>query len=167
MMNPDAPRQITMAVKAYAQKYPYIKEGVQLFTVRGPVRVKAVTADLSGHIAVECADGKKYDGAYFGLYASRSNAPDAVVSAYDAATRLTWKQPIPQALMSPDDPSIAAYARQSYLERHDSVEQGAPLDAEDPLLNKWHGKTDMYGYERSKMIPVPGMEGSGDGNGAD
>src|SRR5574344_382403 len=123
MINPDTPRQIAMAVKAYAQKYPYIKEGIQLFTVRGPVRVKAVTADLAGRITVECADGKRYDGAYFGLYASRSNAPDAVVSAYDAATRLTWKQPIPQPLMSPDDLSIAPYARQSYLERYNSTEQ--------------------------------------------
>ena len=107
MINPDTPRQIMMAVKAYAQKYPYIKEGAQLFTVRGPVRVKALAADLAGHITVECADGKKYDGAYFGLYASRSNAPDAVVSAYDAATRMTWKQPNPQPLMSPAWPPRA------------------------------------------------------------
>ena len=167
MINPDTPRQIAMAVKAYAQKYPYIKEGIQLFTVRGPVRVKAVTADLAGRITVECADKKKYDGAYFGLYASRSNAPDAVVSAYDAATRMTWKQTAPQPLMPPDDLTIIPYARQAYLERYNSAEQGTPLDATDPLLNKWHGKTDMFGYERSKMIPVPGMEGSGDGNGAD
>ena len=159
MMNADAPRQVAMAVKAYTQKYPYIKEGVTLYTIHGPVRVKAVMADLSGRITVECADKKKYDGAYFGLYASRSNAPDAVVSAYDAATRLTWKQPIPQPLMSPDDLSIAPYARQSYLERYNSTEQGAPLDEADPLLNKWHGKTDMYGYERSKQIPFGGVGG--------
>lgn len=159
MINPDTPRQIMMAVKAYAQKYPYIKEGAQLFTVRGPVRVKALAADLAGHITVECADGKKYDGAYFGLYASRSNAPDAVVSAYDAATRMTWKQPNPQPLMSPDDLSIAPYARQSYLERYNSTEQGAPFEEADPLLNKWHGKTDMHGYEKSKQIPFGGVGG--------
>jgi hypothetical protein len=158
MINPDTPRQIAMAVKAYAQKYPYIKEGIQLFTVRGPVRVKAVTADLTGRITVECADGKRYDGAYFGLYASRSNAPDAVVSAYDAATRMTWKQPVPQPLMSPDDLSIAPYARQSYQALHDSMEQGTPLEETDPLLNKWHGKTDMFGYEKSKAIPLPGLD---------
>jgi hypothetical protein len=158
MINSDTPRQIAMAVKAYAQRYPYIKEGTQLFTVRGPVRIKAVTADLSGRITVECSDGRKYDGAYFGLYASRSNAPDAVVSAYDAATRMTWKQAAPQPLMSPDDLTIAPYVRQSYLERYNSTEQGAPLDGTDPLLNKWHGKTDMYGYEKSKTIPLEGID---------
>jgi hypothetical protein len=162
MINPDTPRQIAMAVKAYAQKYPYIKEGALLYTIHGPVRVASVSADMAGHITVECTDKKKYEGGYFGLYASRSNAPDAVVSAYDAATRLTWKQPVPQPLMSPDDLTIAPYARQSYLERYNSTELGQPLDAGDPLLNKWHGKTDMYGYERSKMIPFPGTGGLGE-----
>jgi hypothetical protein len=158
MINPDTPRQITMAVKAYAQKYPYIKEGALLYTIHGPVKVVSVSADLSGHITVECADKKKYDGGYFGLYASRSNAPDAVVSAYDAATRLTWKQPNPQPLMSPDDLTIVPYVRQSYSEHYNSTELGQPLDASDPLLNKWHGKTDMFGYEKSKLIPFPGTE---------
>lgn len=161
MMNPNAARQMAMAAKAYAQKYPHIKEGATLYTIHGPIRVTSVTVDPSGRVEVGCADGRRYDGAYFGLYASRSNAPDAVVSAYDAAARSTWNQPIPQTLLSPDDPSIAPYARQSYLQRHDQAEQGAPLDANDPLLRKWNGKADAHGYERSKAIPIPGMEGFG------
>ena len=69
------------------------------------------------------------------------------------------KQPNPQPLMSPDDLSIAPYARQSYLERYNSTEQGAPFEEADPLLNKRHGKTDMHGYEKSKQIPFGGVGG--------
>lgn len=158
MNDAEAERLSGMAAKAFAQKYPYIKEGATLFTIRGPVRVKAVVVDSAAHVTVECVDGKKYDGAYFGLYAIRSNAPDAVVSAYDAATRLTWKQSAPQPLLSPDDSSIAPYARQSYRQHRDQIEQGAPLDANDPLLKKWNGKTDMYGYEKNKAAPLLGVD---------
>ena len=158
MNDAEARRLSNMAAKTYEQKYPYIKEGATLFTIHGPVRVKSVVADSAAHIVVECADGKKYDGAYFSLYAIRSNAPDAVVSAYDAATRSTWKQPNPQPLLSPDDSSIASYARQSYRQHHDQTEQGTPLNANDPLLKKWNGKTDLYGYEKNKAAPFFGVD---------
>ena len=140
-----------LAAKAYAQKYPYIKPGARLFCLKGPLEVRSVSADPSGKILVACSQGKPYDGAYFALYASRTNDPASLVEAYQKAARSTWWTQSPEALLSPDDASIAPHARQAYGIRCQNDRATDPYDSiRDIGKLAGSGKADEYGYAKPK-----------------